>query len=265
MIFTHTAMLTLLLIVISPISAQQVQKECNSIKNEKDNTLRIGVRKHARPFSYHSEKQHEVWSASPQTPLALVNYTGYMSKICDAVLAEMVIDQPNNCFPFDYNDVEVVDVDCLIKNKITPDEDDHKCNVDNKTDSSTTNDKDHAGMVADNRTRPKVSRFAYLGKQIDILCDPATITNARRHGFILSPPLFLSGIGLINRGAIDKETCPKIPLIGYVGNTTAADSGIIKVLQTNQLKSYAKLLRDYVRTGNNICSDAFGDVEIVKN
>ncbi|MEP3333473.1 hypothetical protein [Sedimentitalea sp.] len=199
-------------------------------------SLRIGVRRHARPFSYFSENLREVWSAAPQAPLALRNYTGYMSKICDAVLADMQITRPADSNSFGYSDVKVVDVDCLIQQD-------------------------------ERNGTPKPSRLEYLGDKIDILCDPATITNARRHGFILSPPLFLSGMGLINRGTatIGNATCPAKPLIGYVRSTTAALSGIPKVLEANELKSYAELLRAYVRDQTNACSTALSTSYVVQS
>ncbi|WP_424986155.1 substrate-binding periplasmic protein [Microbulbifer sp. S227A] len=199
-------------------------------------SLRIGVRRHARPFSYYSENLREVWSAAPQAPLALRNYTGYMSKICDAVLADMRVSAPANSTSLSYDDVKVVDLDCAIH-------------------------------WDDLNGTPKPSRLEYLGDKIDILCDPATITNARRHGFILSPPLFLSGMGLINRGAakIGNRGCPPKPLIGYVRNTTAALSGIPKVLEANELKSFSDLLRAYVRDQTNTCSTALSTSVVVQS
>lgn len=239
--------LTALLLLATPLCAQQ-QDLSNVLPNDTTcpqpdatdltdiTSLRIGVRRHARPFSYYSENLREVWSAAPQAPLALRNYTGYMSKICDAVLADMQVTRPADSTSFNYSDVKVVDVDCLIQ------EDERK-------------------------GTPKPSRLEYLGDQIDILCDPATITNARRHGFILSPPLFLSGMGLINRGTatIGNANCPAKPLIGYVRNTTAALSGIPKVLQANELKSYAELLRAYVRDQTNSCSTALSTEVVVES
>ncbi|MEY8829060.1 substrate-binding periplasmic protein [Sedimentitalea sp. XS_ASV28] len=231
-------------LLVSPLFAQEQYRATDSASTcpQPDSTnlsditsLRIGVRRHARPFSYYSENLREVWSAAPQAPLALRNYTGYMSKICDAVLADMQVTRPADSNSFSYSDVKVVDVDCLIQ------EDERK-------------------------GTPKPSRLEYLGDRIDILCDPATITNARRHGFILSPPLFLSGMGLINRGAerIGNRDCPDKPLIGYVRNTTAALAGIPKILQANELKSFSDLLRAYVRDQTNSCSTALSTSVVVQ-
>ncbi|MDU9003448.1 substrate-binding periplasmic protein [Sedimentitalea todarodis] len=243
--FGHT--LAALLLLATPLCAQQQYPSNvppqNATCPQPDSTdladitsLRIGVRRHARPFSYYSENLREVWSAAPQAPLALHNYTGYMSKICDAVLADMQVTRPADSTSFGYSDVKVVDVDCLIQED-------------------------------ERNGTPKPSRLEYLGDKIDILCDPATITNARRHGFILSPPLFLSGMGLINRGtaSIGNANCPAKPLIGYVRNTTAALSGIPKVLLANELKSYAELLRAYVRDQTNSCSTALSTSVVVQS
>lgn len=208
-------------------------------------SLRIGVRKYAGPFSFHSERAIDVWSAAPQAPLAKAGYTGYMSKICDAVLADMLLNKPADLRDFDRSAVEVVDIDCLIENRVAA---------------------DGTGILEDGAS---ISRFEYLGKQIDVLCDPATITNERRHDFILSPPLFLSGIGMISRSnnLVGSGSCPKEHLIGQVASTTASKDGLIKVLESNELNSWSDLLKSYIKEGigRNSCSTAIDDdVELVK-
>ena len=198
------------------------------------NALRIGVRQHARPFSYHSDDLREVWSASPQAPLARNKYTGYMSKICDAVIADMLLNPAPLDPEFSRHDIQVVDVDELSRND----------------------------------PNPRDSRLEYLGDKIDILCDPATITNERRHGFILSPPLFLSGIGLINLRSNPvggRGLCPAKTLIGYVGNTNAALAGIPRLLEANEFKSYTDLLRVYVNSQKSTCASALGSTKVVQD
>lgn len=211
-----------------------------------DNTsLRVGVREYARPFSFHSIHKSEVWSAAPQAPLAKAGFTGYMSKICDSVLADMLLNNPNDSLKFERKDVKVVDIDCLIKNRI----------------SAEGNSYFKEGET--------ISRFKYLGNQIDVLCDPATITNERRHDFTLSPPLFLSGIGMISRkiNGVGRGACPKKHLIGQVAGTTADTYGLIAVLETNELKQWSVLLKGYLRDteDHNSCSTAIGgEVKLVK-
>lgn len=199
-----------------------------------DNALRIGVRSDARPFSYRTDQMREVWSAAPPAPLALRSYTGYVTKICDAVLSDMLLERPTEQSPdLGRENVSVVDVDCLLE-------------------------RDAASYT------PRESRLEYLGKEFDILCDPATISNARRHGFILSPPVFLSGMGLVSRRSNQPRQgpCPSKPLIGYVRNTNAAQAGIPRVIQSNELEYHTPLLKKYM-DGNNQCSTALYDQEIV--
>ena len=199
-----------------------------------DILLRIGVRSDARPFSYRSQGNFDVLTAATPGPLANGKYTGFIVKICDAVLTDLLANprdpgsevaengtEGDETVRLERENIKIVDVDRLI-----------------------ARDKDK-------------SRFDYFGTEFDILCDPSTITNERRSGLILSPPLFLSGISFIDLHSLPKprpEGCPKRPLIGLVGNTTAANSGIRAILEANELPRYRKLLIDWLDDGENQCA-----------
>ncbi len=198
--------------------------------------LRIGVRSDARPFSYKSKSNLDVLTAASRGPLAQQKYTGFIVKICDAVLTDLLLsplptDTKGAMMRLTQSDIEVVDVDELVA-------------------------KD-----------PEESRFQYFGTEFDILCDPSTITNDRRDGLILSPPLFLSGISFIDLPSLYKpklDVCPKLPLIGIVGNTTAASSGIKALLNANELPIYKSLLVDWLDDGENKCGKDSEDYKAVK-
>lgn len=155
-----------------------------------------------------------------------------MVKICDAVLTDLLVNpmvpgreattdsEAVEEIRLERKNIEIVDVDALI-----------------------ASDKEK-------------SRFDYFGKEFDILCDPSTITNERRSGLILSPPLFLSGISFIDLPNLTKprqDGCPSRPLVGIVGNTTAANSGIRAILDADELPRYRKLLIDWLDDGENQC------------
>lgn len=205
-------------------------------------SLRIGVRQDARPFSYFSEEMREVWSSGPPGRLAQRKYTGYITKICDAVLADMLLSPaPGAEYPeFDDTDIAVLDTDCLMDKKIR--------------------------FLEDKRTGQEndpvlpQSRFEFLGDQIDILCDPATISNARRHGFIISPPVFLTGIGMIKLkgAALGRLACPKgKALIGHVGNTNAGYAGLLAVLNAQELASFRQSIIGHLNGNRDICKPPF--------
>ncbi|SFT50897.1 type 2 periplasmic-binding domain-containing protein [Sedimentitalea nanhaiensis] len=211
-----------------------------------DDRLRIGVRSDARPFSYRSAHNVDVLTAATPGPLAKRKYTGFMVKICDAVLTNMLINPVDKSDPFTEQDIVIVDVDAL---------------------------------VAQN---PEGSRFDYFGTlppngparltgdKFDILCDPATITNERRSGLILSPPLFLSGISFIDRPDVTKppqparNECPSHPIFGLVGNTTAAQSGIRAILAADELPRYRSLLIDFLNERPSTCAKGPQNYSAVK-
>lgn len=83
-----------------------------------------------------------------------------------------------------------------------------------------------------------------LGVDVDILCDPATITRNRVKRFAVSPPLFATGISFLSLadgvaprqekiGADEEEA-----VIGAVGKTTATDYGIDAILDSGEWGRY---------------------------
>ncbi|WP_299614316.1 hypothetical protein [uncultured Tateyamaria sp.] len=202
--------------------------------------LRVGVRHHARPFSYHSSTLNEVLTAATPGPLAASNYTGYVVKICDAVLNEMRIGSETMA-PLQSNDVSILDIDCAQSASLG-----------------------EAG-----------SRFRFINGSekplIDVLCDPATITNDRRTGMMISAPIYLTGVSYITpknmqrpRVPSDDGHCPSfLPpgsdkifhLFGMVGNTTAAGDGVRAVLDADELPNDRDALIEFLKETDK-CSGA---------
>ena len=200
-----------------------------------ENTLLcIGVRSDARPFSYWSRQPGEKASDAARGPLERAGYTGYMVRICDAVLAEMILDAKPGEFTF--NDIGIYDIDMASKSAVPT------ATSDIASKDATTN---NATSSIDD------SRFLNLGLKFDILCDPATITNERRNGFMVSAPLFLTGISYITPKGEDppNKICsyPEKPLIGLVGGTTAQKEGINALLIAHELPRFDEVLIDYLR------------------
>ncbi|MDL2408487.1 transporter substrate-binding domain-containing protein [Rhizobium calliandrae] len=201
--------------------------------NEKT-LLCIGVRSDARPFSYRSSLPGEKASDAARGPLERAGYTGYMVRICDAALAEMILDAKPGEFTF--NDIGIYDIDQASDSEASK-------------DTSTAAGKD---ATTNNVTFPiNDTRFLNLGVKFDILCDPATITNERRNGFMVSAPLFLTGISYITRKGEDPPdkicSSPEKPLIGLVGGTTAQKEGINALLVAHELPKFDEALIDYLR------------------
>ncbi len=75
-------------------------------------------------------------------------------------------------------------------------------------------------------------RFKLLESgEIDILCDPSTITDPRLEKLMSSPPIYLSGITV----AISQTPAVECgPLIGVVGGTTADQYGIREILKAGE-------------------------------
>jgi len=354
--------------------SENKQKAQNKTPNPVDVELRIGVRKYAKPFSYYTTNSNELWSAAPPGVLANKGYSGYMTKICDAVINEMKLEK----FPENMTVKFIpVDIDNLItkKNEITTatnkiakaineitkstneitkatNEMTKSTNETTKAKNETTKATNETTKATNETTKAKneitiaineitkstneiikstneiikstneitkstneitkstneitkstneitkstneitkstneitkatekiteaineitkatngKSRLKYLGAEIDILCDPVTITNSRRHDYILSPPLFLSGIGLISIKVNNIQgECPDKPILGFVGGTTAVEEGLPNILKTKELKSYSKFLQDYLQTNNNQCNSIFTDTVLVKD
>lgn len=213
--------------------------------------LRIGVRSEARPFSYQSETLRDVLTAATPGPLAAENFTGYIVKICDAVLNEMVI-RPGADVQFKHDWIDVVDLDDRIAKQETP--------VNSRFEFLTG--------TANGSVEPV----------IDILCDPATITNERRKGLIISPPVYLTGISYITprgvgRGRGQQQSTDGCPvrnpsnpnrllfLYGLVGNTTAASSGINALLDLGEMPQDRTALIRFLK-GENPCAQEQSVVKV---
>lgn len=206
--------------------------------------LRIGVRKHARPFAYQSTRNSDVLTAATPGPLAASKYTGFIVKICDAVLTDLLANPIRQEVPAIENRSAYTKTFRLLRDNIKIVE----------VDELVSRDKEK-------------SRFEYFGSDFDILCDPSTITNERRNGLILSAPLFLSGVSFINLRSLPspkREGCPRVPLIGLVGNTTAANGGIRAILEADELPRYRGLLIDWLDDGSNQCPKGKADYEAVE-
>ncbi len=206
--------------------------------------LCIGVRSDARPFSYKSRLPGEEASDAARGPLRRAGYTGYMIRICDAVLAEMILDSGFSA-KIEFSDIKVYDID---KAKKSPDP---------QAAGSIEAQAAAAGIVKKGappippEPSPGETRFSSLGKQFDILCDPATITNERRDEFAVSPPLFLTGGSYITRkGETPPDKACSVsdkPLIGLVGGTTAPKEGIRALLRAHELPRYETELINYLK------------------
>ena len=112
--------------------------------------LRIGVRSYARPFSYKSTKVPENISISTGAgPIRAAGFDGYLVYVCDEVLKQMLIDQ-QDAPRFEAAQIVVKDVDALMaaKREAYPD------------------------------TQFEFDRLGLLGPEIDILCDPASLSAA---------------------------------------------------------------------------------------
>jgi hypothetical protein len=202
-------------------------------------TLRIGVRADARPFSYKSDTLLDVLSAATPGPLAGRKYTGYMIKICDAVLNEMIVD-PRPGLSLSRSRIEIVDID------------------DRMRDARTA------------ATGQEGGRFRFLVRDpdddapepiIDILCDPATINNERRRGLIISPPVYLTGVSYVSQrrmrnAQVPGDSCPQLSfheegrvdfLFGVVGNTNAATSGIRALVTAQEMPQDRDALIQFLR------------------
>ncbi|WP_458324926.1 hypothetical protein [Roseobacter sp. A03A-229] len=225
-------------LMMAPVQAQQTKAD-SSQSSDTAPQLRIGVRSSARPFAYRSDTMVDVLTAVTPGPLAKQRYTGYMVRICDSVLTEMMLDQ-FGAGSLKADGVKVVDIDRLM-----------------------------AEMAED---QPE-SRFSLLQRpedrsqpfepQVDILCDPATITNARRDGLIISPPVYLTGVSYVSQlnfarqiGAVDQGNCPRFLgnsadtvrfHFGLVGHTTSVRSGVQAFLTANEMPQYREALIAFLR------------------
>ena len=174
--------------------------------------LRIGVRSHARPFSYKSTRAPQGLSISTGAgPIRAEGFDGYLVYICDEVLKQMLIKQDDAPL-FDASQIVVEDMDALIK--------------------------------AERERFPdaqfEFDRLDLLGGKIDILCDPATINAERVKRFAVSPPLFIAGIGYLTlKDAVPpRDACQTDKaLIGFVGATNAASTGIRTIVNAGEWRN----------------------------
>jgi len=204
--------------------------------------LRIGVRSFARPFAYKSDTLRDVLTAATPGPLAIRNYSGYMVKICDAVLNELLID-PKVPGGLSAGQIRPIDLDLLMAND---------------SDSVGGRFRFLIGQEVDGDDIPP---------EIDILCDPATITNERRKNLMISPPVYLTGVSYItpdrrqsDRDLRNESHCPREVLddpngvsflIGMVGKTTAVSGGIRALLDAGELPRYRDHLIKYLQDDSN--------------
>ena len=233
---------TLAFVVALVVAAQAIAQESVTSCNDKTK-LCIGVRSDARPFSYKPVLPREKASDAARGPLRVAGYTGYMIQICDAALAEILLEGGRSG-RLSFNEIGYYDID-----RAREAEKDKK-----KADAAFADSEEK------NDDKPVISelRFADLGNKFDIICDPATITNERRDEFAVSPPLFLTGISYITRrgSILPNNTCQnaKTPLVGMVGGTTASNEGIKALLDAHELPKYEDALLNALRVEpNSIC------------
>ncbi|WP_118134698.1 transporter substrate-binding domain-containing protein [Oceanicella sp. SM1341] len=85
------------------------------------------------------------------------------------------------------------------------------------------------------------SRFELLrAGEIDILCDPATITRARLDEHLASGPIYLSGITFASRPSVPRNPCRT--LVGFVASTTAEAEGLGAVLRAGEWPAFRDIL-----------------------
>lgn len=205
-----------------------------------DSDLCIGVRRHVRPFAYKPRTMHEVPSDAARGPLRKRGYTGYMVKICDAVLAEMTIN-PGIGGPLAPDRIGIYDID--LDREVRQREQAAECNkpVDEREDEKL-------------QCPAPIQRFdGALGEKFDILCDPATISNDRRDlDYMISTPLFLTGIAYLYHPSNDAPSNPcsndyEDGTIGVVGGTNAGARGIRALIDYGELPKYRSKLITYLR------------------
>jgi len=243
--------------------------------------LCIGVRSYARPFSYKPEAKREIATDGTFGPLAKLGYTGYIVRICDAVLKEMTLDVGDGSEHLKYTDIGVFDVDVynsdvdlynsdvdLYNSDVdlyNSDVDLYNSDVDlyNSDVDLYNSDVDLYNSTEGASTTADGPRFNGMGQKFDILCDPATISNERRSGLTVSSPLFLTGISYITppQEPIPRNACANdLSLIGIVRGTNAATHGLKTLIKAHELPQFEKELTDYLK-GMKPCEDNNPSVE----
>lgn len=177
---------------------------------EPETGLIVGLRSNVRPFSY-TLQRGVIDTDATRGPLGRAGYTGYMVRICDAALSEMLVDpQASGLSP---GQVQIYDIDKQVllgkegKPELAGGEAEQE-QIDPRVKPTTAETS-----VND----PVGKRFDDLGVKYDILCDPATMTNARR-GMIVSAPVFLTGISYLSP---ENQTAPDEPC-GLSGENSPA-------------------------------------------
>jgi hypothetical protein len=195
--------------------------------------LIIGVRGDAAPFSYRSRNAEQPLTnlTAKSGPLRAEGFDGYMIYICDEVLKLMLINEAGTPV-LKPDEVRLVDIDLQLA------------------------------------SRAGTDRFTLLeNDEIDIMCDPATISRERVRAFAASPPLFLTGIGYLilrDKARTDSECEPSKALIGVVGTTNAVRSGVSAILEAGELpelRSSINLAMRYLENPESVskpCADEKG-------
>ncbi len=183
----------LLSILAGQAGAEPAAEPDNEPAKEEKAALIIGLRSNVRPFSYALPKG-VIDTDATRGPLGRAGYTGYMVRICDAALAEMLVDPKTS--GLSPGEVRVYDIDkqALLEEGGTPEQAKDKSK---QKPGAPSGQQTTAGPAEATKGDPVGKRFEDLGQKYDILCDPATMTNARRD-MIVSPPVFLTGISYLS-------------------------------------------------------------------
>ena len=92
-----------------PVGADEAEQSQTAVQKDAYQ-LRIGVRSKAMPFSFQAETMVDVLTAATPGPLSTQKYTGYITRICDAVLTEMMLDA-DGPVGLARDGVQIVDID----------------------------------------------------------------------------------------------------------------------------------------------------------
>lgn len=205
--------------ISKPFNSREAASEDKKTVGEDDDALRIGVRTFAQPFSYRSGRIVRAPLGPKIGPLGREGYTGYMIYICDEILMQMMVQRGDGPLITE-NEIEAIDID--------------------RTWSKTLGD-----------------RLGSIGYNVDIICDPASISRERVNSFLVSPPLFATGIGYLRfREKLFAEPCDKASaLIGAVGSTNAVQRGIRSILEAGEWAPHRRKIETALR-GENPCSIA---------
>ncbi|MBG19896.1 MAG: hypothetical protein CML31_08005 [Rhizobiales bacterium] len=210
--------------ISKPFNSREAASEDKKIAGEDDDVLRIGVRTFAQPFSYRSGRIVRAPLGPKIGPLGREGYTGYMIYICDEILMQMMIPKGDSPIITE-NEIKAIDID--------------------RTWSKALGD-----------------RLGSIGESVDIICDPASISRDRVNSFLVSPPLFATGIGYLRfPEKLFAEPCDKASaLIGAVGSTNAVQRGIRSILEAGEWAPHRRKIETALR-GENPCFDAKGGAE----